>query len=86
VSFAVAVTRRERMESWLGALAAAGLAPTHLAPVTLSVPLADRSWTLAFVDGEIVLRSGARAGLGGPAKRRPPAWLHRGARRSADRG
>src|SRR6267143_1514034 len=73
---AVAVTRRERMESWLGALAAAGLAPTHLAPVTLSVPLADRAWTLAFVDGEIVLRSGARAGLGGPAERRPPAWLH----------
>ena len=72
----MAVTRRERMESWLGALAAAGLAPTHLAPVTLSVPLADRAWTLAFVDGEIVLRSGARAGLGGPAERRPPAWLH----------
>src|SRR5438552_2310387 len=60
-ALAVAVTRRERMESWLGALAAAGLAPTHLAPVTLSVPLADRAWTLAFVDGEIVLRSGASA-------------------------
>src|SRR5438309_11348075 len=75
-ALAVAVTRRERMESWLGALAAAGLAPTHLAPVTLSVPLAERAWTLAFVDGEIVLRSGARAGLGGPAERRPPAWLH----------
>src|SRR5712692_8797283 len=75
-ALAVAVTRRERMESWLAALAAAGLAPTHLAPVTLSVPLAERAWTLAFVDGEIVLRSGARAGLGGSAERRPPAWLH----------
>jgi general secretion pathway protein L len=75
-ALAVAVTRRERMESWLAALAAAGLAPTHLAPVTLSLPLADRAWTLAFVDGEIVLRSGARAGLGGPAEPRPPAWLH----------
>src|SRR5437899_3847353 len=75
-ALAVAVTRRERMESWLAALAAAGLAPTHLAPVTLSVPLAERAWTLAFVDGEIVLRSGARAGLGGPAERRPPTWLH----------
>src|SRR5436309_2326561 len=72
-ALAVAVTRRERMESWLGALAAAGLAPTHLAPVTLSVPLADRAWTLAFVDGEVVLRSGARAGLGGPARRGPRA-------------
>src|SRR5258707_8510151 len=53
-----------------------GLAPTHLAPVTLSVPLAEGAWTLAFVDGEMVLRSGARAGLGGPIEPRPPAWLH----------
>src|SRR6266478_5882701 len=75
-ALAVAVTRRERMESWLAALAAAGLAPTRLAPVTLSLPLADRAWTLSFVDGEIVLRSGVRAGLGGPAEARPPAWLH----------
>src|SRR5260221_1017701 len=75
-ALAVAVTRRERMESWPAALGAAGLAPTHLAPVTLSLPLADRAWTLAFVDGEIVLRSGARAGLGGPAELRPPGWLH----------
>ena len=75
-ALAVAVTRRERMESWLAALAAAGLAPTRLAPVTLSLPLADRAWTLSFVDGEIVLRSGMRAGLGGPSEPRPPAWLH----------
>ena len=75
-ALAVAVTRRERMESWLAALAAAGLAPTRLAPVTLSLPLADRAWTLSFVDGEIVLRSGVRAGLGGPSEPRPPAWLH----------
>jgi general secretion pathway protein L len=75
-ALAVAVTRRERMESWLAAFAAAGLAPTRLAPVTLSLPLADRAWTLSFVDGEIVLRSGVRAGLGGPAEPRPPAWLH----------
>ena len=75
-ALAVAVTRRERMESWLAALAAAGLAPTRLAPVTLSLPLAEGAWTLSFVDGEIVLRSGVRAGLGGPAELRPPVWLH----------
>src|SRR5258706_15364847 len=75
-ALAVAVTRRERMESWLAALAAAGLAPTRLAPVTLSLPLADRAWTLSFVDGEIVLRSGVRGGWGGPAEPRLPAWLH----------
>src|SRR5712691_9000759 len=49
-ALAVAVTRRERMDSWLAALAAAGLVPARLAPVTLSLPLADRAWTLAFVE------------------------------------
>jgi general secretion pathway protein L len=75
-ALAVAVTRRERMEGWLAALAAAGLAPTHLAPVTLSLPLADRAWTLAFSDGELVLRSGLHAGFGGPREAQPPGWLH----------
>src|SRR3977135_2235417 len=77
-ALAVAVTRRERMESWLAALGGAGLAPTRLAPVTLSLPLADRAWTLAFVDGEIVLRSGVRAGLGGPAEAGRPVCAARG--------
>ena len=75
-ALAVAVTSRERMDRWLSALSAAGLAPTQLAPVTLSLPLADRAWTLAFADGEIVLRSGAYAGIGGPIEPQPPAWLH----------
>src|SRR6266545_2259442 len=39
-SLAVAVTSRERMDRWVSALAAAGLEPTRLAPVTLSPPLA----------------------------------------------
>ena len=75
-ALAVAVTRRERMEGWLAALAAAGLAPTRLAPVTLSLPLADRAWTLAFSDGEMVLRCGLHAGFGGPRESHPPGWLH----------
>jgi general secretion pathway protein L len=75
-ALAVAVTRRERMEGWLTALAAAGLAPARLAPVTLSLPLADRAWTLAFSDGEMALRSGVHAGFGGPREPQPPAWLH----------
>ena len=73
---AVAVTRKERMEGWLAALAAAGLAPARLAPVTLSLPLADRAWTLAFSDGEMVLRCGLHAGFGGPRESQPPGWLH----------
>jgi general secretion pathway protein L len=75
-ALAVAVTRRERMEGWLAGLVAAGLAPARLAPVTLSLPLADRSWTLAFCDGEMVLRSGLHAGFGGPREPQPPGWLH----------
>src|SRR2546425_193257 len=75
-SLAVAVTSRERMDGWLAALAAAGLEPTQLAPVTLSPPLADRAWALAFAGGEIVLRCGPHAGFGGPIEPRPPAWLH----------
>lgn len=75
-SLAVAVTRRERMEGWLAALVAAGLAPSRLAPVTLSLPLADRAWTLAFSDGDMVLRSGIHAGFGGPREPQPASWLH----------
>ena len=75
-ALAVAVTRRDRMEGWLAALAAAGLGPSRLAPVTLSLPLAERAWTLAFRDGEMVLRCGLHAGFGGPSESRPPGWLH----------
>ena len=73
---AVAVTNRERMDRWLSALAAAGLEATRLAPVTLSLPLADRAWTLSFALGEMALRSGVHSGFGGPMESRPPAWLH----------
>jgi len=73
---AVAVTSRERMDGWLAVLSAHGLWPTQLAPVTLSLPLAERAWTLAFVGGELALRCGLRAGFGGPMEPRPPAWLH----------
>jgi len=75
-ALAVAVTRRERMEGWLAALTAAGLVPTRLAPVTFSLPLADHAWTLAFSDGELVLRCGVHAGFGGPRESHPPGWLH----------
>jgi general secretion pathway protein L len=74
-ALAVAVTRRDRMERWLAALAAAGLRPRRMAPVTLSVPLADGAWTLAFVEGEMALRSDLHSGLGGPREPLPPAWL-----------
>lgn len=74
-ALAVAVTRRDRMERWLAALAAAGLRPLRMAPVTLSLPFAEGAWTLAFLEGEMALRSGLHSGFGGPREPRPPAWL-----------
>jgi general secretion pathway protein L len=73
---AVAVTRRDRIEGWLAALSAAGLGPSRLAPVTLSLPLAEGAWTLAFRDGELVLRSALHGGFGGARESQPPGWLH----------
>jgi general secretion pathway protein L len=74
-ALAVAVTSRETMQRWLTALAAAGLQPQRLAPVTLSLPLAAGSWTLAFAEEEMVLRTGLHSGFGGPREALPPAWL-----------
>jgi general secretion pathway protein L len=75
-ALAVAVTTRERIQGWLAALQAAGVAPTRLAPVTLSLPLADRAWTLAFGEDEMALRCGLHSGFGGPRESLPPAWMH----------
>ncbi len=75
-ALAVAVTKRERMQGWLAALQAVGLAPTRLAPVTLSLPLADRAWTLSYGEDEMALRCGLHSGFGGPRESLPPAWLH----------
>jgi general secretion pathway protein L len=74
-ALAVAVTRRETMDRWLAALAASGLQPVRLAPVTLSLPLARGAWTLAFGEEEMVLRSGLHSGFSGPRGALPPAWL-----------
>lgn len=75
-ALAVAVTTRERMQGWLAALQAAGLVPTRLAPVSLSLPLAAGAWTLAFGEDEMALRCGLHSGFGGPRESLPPAWLH----------
>lgn len=74
-ALAVAVTSVARMDAWLGALKNAGLAPDVLAPVTLSLPYTADAWTIAFTPDEIVLRTGAYSGFGGPREPLPPAWL-----------
>jgi general secretion pathway protein L len=75
-ALAVAVTRRETLDRWLAALAAAGLRPRRMAPVTLSLPLAEGAWTLVFSEEEMVLRSGLHSGIGGSREPLPPAWLN----------
>lgn len=75
-ALAVAVTRREILDRWLAALTAAGLRPRRMAPVTLSLPLAKGAWTLAFGEGEMVLRTGLHSGIGGSNEPLPPAWLN----------
>ena len=49
-ALAVAVTARERMQTWLRTLHEARLQPTRLCPATLSLPLDVDDWGLAFVD------------------------------------
>ena len=60
---AVAVTARDRLQTWLQALNAVGLQTTSLSPAILALPQSDDSWTLAFVNGETWLRTGPAAGF-----------------------
>lgn len=62
-TLAVAVTARERMQSWLQTLHDARLQPTRLCPATLSLPLDVDDWALAFVDGWIWLRTAPYSGI-----------------------
>jgi general secretion pathway protein L len=74
-ALAVAVTTRERMQTWLQALHDARLQPTRLCPATLSLPLDVDDWALAFVDGWIWLRTSPYAGVVCPATNNDPPTL-----------
>jgi general secretion pathway protein L len=72
----VAVTARARVDTWLERLEQAGIRPLALCPATLLVPWALDSWSLAFVGGDVLVRSGAVAGFVCPAaQERVPALL-----------
>jgi len=62
-SLAVAVTSRERMQSWLSQLTAAGLRPTGLCPAILALPLEAGSWSIAFHENDIWVRTGLSSGF-----------------------
>lgn len=60
---AVAVTSRDRMKSWLAHLIAAGLRPTGLCPALLALPLEAGSWSVAFREYDIWVRTGISSGF-----------------------
>lgn len=62
-SLAVAVTSRERMQSWQSHLTAAGLRPTGFCPAILALPLDAGSWSLAFHENNIWVRTGIASGF-----------------------
>ncbi len=83
---AVAVTARERLKTWLDTLQAAGLHATRLCPTTLALPLDDNSWSIAFTDDGIVVRTGPFAGFACPASvHTPPAVLTAALEEARDR-
>ncbi len=78
-TLAVAVTSRERMRQWLEPLAAAGIHPQSLAPLSLSRPCLEHGWIIAHVDGESWVRTGAHSGfaVGTVAEDAPPLLLRK---------
>jgi len=75
-SLSVAVTGRARLKDWTDRLERAGLKPAVVCPATLLIPWALDCWSLAFVGGEILVRTGAVGGFVCPAEtEHPPALL-----------
>ncbi|MFQ6021155.1 MAG: type II secretion system protein GspL [Acidiferrobacterales bacterium] len=73
---AVAVTARERLTTWLDELHSADLRPMRLCPATLALPLQDQTWSVAFADGGLLVRTGAFTGFACAASvDRPPPVL-----------
>lgn len=65
-TLSVAVTAHERLRIWSGALAQAGIRPVVLCPSTLLVPWALDCWSLAFAEGEVLVRTGSASGFVAP--------------------
>lgn len=62
-ALAVAVTQRARVNIWIDILKGAGVRALSLTPGVLAVPLEPQTWSAAFVDGELWIRSGEHAGF-----------------------
>ena len=60
---AVAVTARERLQTWISQMTAAGLRPASFCPAELMLPFAAGAWSAAFHEGELWVRTGIGSGF-----------------------
>ncbi|MBI3778764.1 MAG: type II secretion system protein GspL [Gammaproteobacteria bacterium] len=75
-NLAVAVTTRARLQAWITQLTDAGLRPTSLCPAQLALPLIGDSWSVAYHEDEIWVRTGPSSGFVCTASARtPPSML-----------
>ncbi len=74
-TLAVAVTSRERLNTWLDVLTKAGLRPTRVYPANLALPIEPDSWSVAFAGTELWVRTGPFSGFVCPLSDTPPATL-----------
>ncbi|MHB8624351.1 MAG: type II secretion system protein GspL [Sulfuricaulis sp.] len=85
-SLAVAVTARERLQTWIARLTEAGLRPASASPALLALPWHVESWTVAFHADELWVRTGIAAGFvcaaGGAV---PPIMLETALREARDK-
>ncbi|MFL6622054.1 MAG: type II secretion system protein GspL [Sulfurifustaceae bacterium] len=86
-TLAVAVTQRSRVSVWLEILKGSGVRATSLTPAMLALPLDPQTWSAAFVDGELWVRSGDHAGfVSMAALDAPPPLLVAALKEAAERG
>jgi len=62
-NLAVAVTARERLQTWISQLTAAGLRPSSFCPAELMLPFTAGSWSAAFHEDELWVRTGTGSGF-----------------------
>lgn len=85
-SLAVAITARARLRAWISRLTDAGLRPVSLCPAELALPLIGGSWSAAFHEDEIWIRTGTASGFVCAAGvRTPPSMLETAVREAREK-
>jgi general secretion pathway protein L len=85
-SLAVAITARARLQAWISRLTDAGLRPVSLCPAELALPLIGGSWSVAFHEDEVWVRTGTASGFVCAASvRTPPSMLETAVREAREK-